>query len=85
MTANTLERDARVGGQQLATQFDQGLVLGIGKGLVVGPFKLDPQGKIIAGLTPLETGNTGMPGAVLAGDKLRHRAITLNQKVRGYP
>jgi len=85
MTTNILVGDIWVSGQQLARQVDQRRVLGIGERQVVRTFQLDPKGKIVAHLAPLEAGDTGMPGPVAARNKLRHSAVTFNQKMRRHP
>jgi hypothetical protein len=85
MTTNTLAGDAWIRCQQLAGQVDQRRILGVGVRQVIRALQLDAKGKVIARLTPFERRDTGMPGPVDARDKLRHRAVALNQKMRRYP
>lgn len=42
------------------------------------------QRKIVAALTGTPAGSSRMPSAPQAGDKLRHRTVTADEKVRGY-
>ena len=49
--------------------------------LVIAAFQLDTDGKIIAALTPLETGLPGVPGTAIKRHVLDHFAVTANQDV----
>ena len=85
MATYALQGYGRESRLQLPGQPDQRLILRITEREVIGAFKLNPQRKIIAGLTSLEARDTCMPCTIKTGHKLSDFAVTFNQKVRTYP
>ena len=74
----------RIAPRQCGNEGRQAMVLGLLEGLVVTPFELDADGKIIAARTTLPEGNARMPGTIETGDELNKRAVAPNQKMRGH-
>ena len=78
MTDNSLDR---ITPENLCQQRVKCKILDFFKRQLIAAFKLDPDRKIVALITPLPAGNTGMPGASQTGDKLEYLSIAANQKM----
>ena len=70
-----------VGGAESLCELRQGFVLCVGKGLEVGTFELDTNGKIITALSALPLRGAGMPSALEAGNELKQFPVTANQEM----
>lgn len=62
-------------------ELGQDCVLLLGVGTIIRPLKLDSDRKIIALRPALKLGHTGMPGAIVTGNKLGDAAWPSNEKV----
>ena len=85
MPNDTVRCDVRETGQNLSRGLDQGGILGIRIGQVVGSFQFDPDREIVASFSPLEGGVAGVPGPQVERHVLDQLAIPANQQMAGNP
>ena len=65
-------------------QRQQSLILSFGKRLEIATFQFDADGKGVAAAASAVTGHAGVVGGFVAGYKLQHRTVALDDKMTGY-
>ena len=88
MAGDSLWRQSRVASHQPPHRVDEGSVLRLGKGSVIIALKFDAHRKIVEPGSPYAqrrvppAGATGMPGTLVAGNKLQQAAVAPDKEVR---
>ncbi|ALQ61814.1 hypothetical protein AW872_16020 [Aeromonas hydrophila] len=81
MADDAIRRNGGVMARQGSAEPDQCLVLCIRVGLLIGPFQLDPDGKVVARLASLPTRYSRMPGSGTKRHILHQLTVAPDQAV----